>query len=61
MQPTALFNRVIKAISDFCALQREMAERSTELEMRARGELEKEPDRRATDDAWDEWDQRYLR
>ena len=60
MQATALFRRVIKAIHDFCALQREMAERAAELEMRAQGELEK-TQRQGSPGAWDEWDQRYLR
>jgi hypothetical protein len=69
MRLTAIFHRSLQAILDYCALQAEMAERATALEMRAAGELDEEekstprgaaPRSGLSPSPWDEWDQRHM-
>ena len=63
MRLTAVFVRIRHAVVDYCALQRAMAERASELEMRAWEELERQQltaEKGASPTVWDEWDKRYM-
>jgi hypothetical protein len=63
MTMNSLFRSVIGAVSRYCALQREMAERETALMQRAedqfRDRRDAEPPPSPTTTIWDEWEKRH--